>query len=80
MRPDIKVKLQAGHMGINSCLRKARELVFWPGMSSEIRKYTESCDTCAIHNDKQAAEPLFMHEVPGRPWQKVGTYLLSFEV
>ena len=29
MRPDIKVKLHAGHMGINSCLRRARELVFW---------------------------------------------------
>ena len=79
MRPDIKVKLHAGHMGIKSCLRRARELVFWPGMSSEIRQYIESCDTCATHSDKQAAEPLFMHEVPGRPWQNVGTYLLSFE-
>ena len=79
MRPDIKVKLHAGHMGINSCLRRARELVFWPGMSSEIRQYIESCDTCVTHSDKQAAEPLFVHEVPGRPWQKIGTDLLSFE-
>ena len=78
MRPDIKVKVHAGHMGINSCLRRARELVFWPGMSSEIRQYIESYDTCATHSDKQAAEPLFMHEVHGRPWQKVGTDLLSF--
>ena len=71
MRPDIKMKLHAGHMGINSCLRRARELVFWPGMSSEIRQYIESCDTCATHSDKQAAEPLFMHEVPGRPSQRL---------
>ena len=48
-------------------------------MSSEIRQYIESCDTCATHSDKQAAEPLFMHEVSGRPWQKVSTDLLSFE-
>ena len=41
MRPYIKVKLHAGHMGINSCLRRARELVFWPGMSSKIRQYIE---------------------------------------
>ena len=49
MRPDIKVKVHAGYMGINSCLRRARELVFWPDMSSEIRQYIESCDTCATH-------------------------------
>ena len=48
-------------------------------MSSEIRQYIESCDTCATHSDKQAAEQLFLHEIPGRPWQKVGTDLLSFE-
>ena len=54
-------------------------MVFWPGMSSEIQQYIESCDTRATHSDKQAAEPLVMHEVPGRPWQKVGTDLLSFE-
>ena len=52
-------------------------MVFWPGMS-KIRQYVESCDTCATHSDKQAAEPLFMHEVPGRPWQK-GDTDLSFE-
>ena len=60
MLPDIKVKLHAGHMGITSCLRRARELVFWHGMWSEIRQYIESCDTCANHSDKQAAEPLSM--------------------
>ena len=48
-------------------------------MSSEIRQYIESCDTCATHTDKQAAEPLFMHVVPGRPWKKVDIDLLSSE-
>ena len=47
LRPDMKKKIHAGHAGINSCLRRARTLVFWPRMSSEIRQYCEACITCA---------------------------------
>ncbi|KAJ8050047.1 hypothetical protein HOLleu_03082 [Holothuria leucospilota] len=66
----MKEKIHAGHLGINSCLRRARELIFWPGMSSEIRQFIESCGICAAFSDKQASEPLFMHPVPSRPWGK----------
>ena len=31
MRKEMKEKTHAGHSGINSCLRRARELIFWPG-------------------------------------------------
>jgi len=33
---DMKQRVHAGHMGINSCLRCARELIYWPGMSRDI--------------------------------------------
>ena len=36
MRADMKRRIHAGHLGVNSCLRRARDVVFWPGMSSEI--------------------------------------------
>ena len=47
LRQDLKIKVHAGHQGVNSCLRRARDLIFWPGMSADIRAYVESCDTCA---------------------------------
>ena len=73
LRPDLKAKLHAGHLGINSCLRRARELVFWPGMSTDIRQAIEGCTTCAMHAGKQATEPLVMTDVPDRPYSKIGT-------
>ncbi|XP_033100411.1 uncharacterized protein K02A2.6-like [Anneissia japonica] len=79
MRPRIKKKVHAGHMRINSCLRRARELVFWPGMSAQIRQFVESCNICATYSCKQSAEPLYQHPVPDRPWAKVGTYIFSIE-
>ena len=72
LRAGIKEKLHLGHLGINSCLRRARDLIFWPGMSSEIRQYIEGCEICASSSSKQTQEPLIMHDVPSRAWQKVG--------
>ena len=77
IRPEIKMKVHAGHQGIDSCLCRARELVYWPGMSSEIGQYVESCDSCASYVSKQTPETLRMHEVPTRPFQKVGTDLFT---
>lgn len=77
MRYQMMEKVHAGHSGVNSCLRRARELIYWPRMSSEIRSFVESCDVCASHSCKQPPEPLLQHEVPERPWEKVGTDLFT---
>lgn len=78
MRAEMKQKCHAGHLGINSCLRRARELLFWPGMSAEIRQYVQACATCATYADRQPAEPLIITEVPKRPWQRVATDIFSW--
>ena len=72
LRQSLKKRLHVGHLGINSCLRRARDLVYWPGMSKDIRQYIEACSICASHSDKQPSEPLHMHETPTRPWERVG--------
>ena len=77
MRKEVKQKAHAGHMAINACIRRARDLVFWPGLSKEIRQLVESCKTCARHANKQQPETLHMHPVPDRPWAKVGTDLFT---
>jgi transposase InsO family protein len=77
MREDMKKRLHAGHLGINSCLRRARDVIFWPGMTQDIRQYIEGCTVCATFSDRQAPEPLLVHEVCHRPWEKVGSDIFS---
>ena len=79
MRGEMKRKVHAGHSGINSCLRRAREYIYWPGMSSDIRQFVEACNTCASMPDRLPQQPLNQHEVPDRPWQKVGTDIFYIE-
>jgi len=79
LRYDMKQKLHAGHLGINSCLRRARTYLYWPGMSSEIRNFIETCPTCNTIANKQPKQPLKLHDFPERPWQKLGIDIFTIE-
>lgn len=76
-RKEMKDKAHSGHVGINACIRRAKDLIYWPGMSKEIRQYVECCDICSSMPDKQAKEPLIVHETPSRPWEKVATDIFT---
>ena len=43
IRPEIIARSHSSQLGIESCLRKARDSVFWPGMSSEIKEAVSQC-------------------------------------
>ena len=77
MRKEMKERVHCGHVGINSSIRKAKDLIFWPGMSKEIRQFVESCSVCVSMPDQQPKEPLIVHEIPSRPWEKVATDLFT---
>ena len=77
MRKEMKEKAHAGHLGINSCLRRARDLIFWPGMSAELRQYIETCGICAMHTDKQPQETPIIIGTPPWPWQSVASDLFT---
>ena len=49
LRARIKEKLRGAHTGIQSCLRRARETVYWPGMNSDLTDYISKCDICSSY-------------------------------
>ena len=80
MRPEMISRIHSSHLGIETCLRKARDLVFWPSMNSEIKEAVIKCSVCAEYQAKNPKQPMQTHSIPDRPWSKVGTDLkTSFE-
>ena len=79
MRKEILTQIHEGHLGIEKCQRRARDCVFWPGISVEIKDMVKSCQLCLIYSSQQAKEPLQPHELPTRPWQRVGSDLMSWK-
>ena len=79
LRGLMKEKIHASHMGVESCLRRARECIYWPNMSAELKEYIGSCSTCRSFETAPSKETLMSHDIPNRPWEKVGTDLFSIK-
>ena len=44
MRCTIKDHMHSSHLSNESILRRARECIYWPGISTDIKHITESCE------------------------------------
>lgn len=68
MRLDVLDKIHQGHLGISKCRERAKQSVWWPGLSNQIQDMVQSCRTCAKHQVNRP-EPLSPTSFPERPWQ-----------
>uniref|UniRef100_A0A8C7YWC8 Gypsy retrotransposon integrase-like protein 1 n=1 Tax=Oryzias sinensis TaxID=183150 RepID=A0A8C7YWC8_9TELE len=79
LRKEIIQRIHSSHLGVEGCLRRARECVYWPGMTEQIKTHVAKCEICRSLDVKQQRETLLPHEMPNRPWAKVGTDLFCFD-
>ena len=67
-------QIHEGHLGIEKCMLKARDSVFWPGISNDIRETVEKCGICQASS--KAAKPVGnVSDVPPHTWHTLGTDL-----
>ncbi|XP_060075780.1 uncharacterized protein K02A2.6-like [Ylistrum balloti] len=71
--------IHEGHFGMTSCKTRAREALYWPGISGQIEDFVSKCDICCTFRNANTWEPLKSHDIPTGPWEKVGTDLFQFE-
>ena len=59
------------HQRPEACIRRERDVIFWPGIASEIRHLVSQCSTCNSYGAQQQKEPLMLPEIPNMPWSIV---------
>ena len=47
LRPEVISRLHSSHLGIEACLRKARDRVYWRAVKSAIKEAVAKCEVCA---------------------------------
>ena len=80
LRKEMLELVHETHLGTVKCKSRAREVMFWPSMSSDIEEKVANCSICAKVNMKMPPkEPLLNHELPERPWSKVAADIFEYK-
>jgi len=74
LRSEMLNRIHESHLGIEMGKRRARDVLFWPGMGSAIEDKVSNCATCQKTRTKRPKEP---HDRPVKPWSKVATDLFK---
>lgn len=72
MRNQVLDLLHAAHGGTEKMKQRARDVMYWPGMSTDIEETAERCVLCRKHKPRNQRLPMMSHDVPELPWQAVG--------
>ncbi|KAK3737378.1 hypothetical protein QZH41_011513, partial [Actinostola sp. cb2023] len=79
LRKEMKQIIHSSHLGAESCLRRAREVIFWPGMSAEIKEMIVACEICRTYETSPQRETLMPHATCTRPWEQIDVDLFTLD-
>lgn len=71
LRKEMLKRIHASHQGIDASLRKAREILYWPHMSDDIKTAVSECSACQELTPSPAHLPMQTHRIPDLPWKRV---------
>ena len=79
MRSRVLQTIHEGHFGFEKMQLRAREAVFWPGITSDLLQAAQGCEVRQTFSRSQQRETLLPHEVPQGPWEKLGIDFFEFQ-
>ena len=71
--------LHASHLGIEKSLKLARDLLFWPNFSNDIKHMIFSCEICNRLRNNNVKEPMVYTSVPDYPWQLLASDIFTLD-
>ena len=76
LRHRVIQHLHAAHQGVTAMEQRARAIVYWSGMSKDIRETRERCADCNRNAPSQAATPPLPTPPPSTPFDYGGCHYL----
>ena len=79
LRKELMAATHTSHIGVEACIRQARDSLYWPRMTTELKEYIAKCDVCMGRRSEQSKEPIQQHDFVARPWSKVAVDLCDLD-
>ena len=76
MRKELLQRTHQGHMGIEKSKWWATDVLYWPGMNSQISDMISRCTICLEHQQQNTKEPMIPSRIPSKTWEIVATDLV----
>ncbi|XP_018403211.1 PREDICTED: uncharacterized protein LOC108780116 [Cyphomyrmex costatus] len=78
LQRELLLRLHEGHLGLNKCRERARQSIWWLGISKQLKYLVENCPNC-VEQRSNIKMPFVKEAFPNRPWQKVGVDLFKLD-
>ena len=79
LRSRVLQTIHEGHFSFEKMQLRAREAVFWPGITSDLLQAAQGCEVRQTFSRSQQRETLLPHEVPQGPWEKLRIDFFEFQ-
>ena len=77
MRKEMLQLMHESHMGMVHCKQLARDIMYWPGMNTQIEDIVSKCHICQTHRNQQPKEAMKSSEIPTAPWSILAADVLD---
>ena len=78
-RQNVLKLIHSTHLGIVKCKQRAREVVYWPGMNTDIEELINNCESCAAFQKHQPNQPLKPLPLPNFPFERISLDIFEFQ-
>ena len=69
LRPGMLRRTYSSHLVAETCLRKARYVIYWSTMNSEVKNFISNCSPCNDYLQNNNKETLISHPIPSKSWK-----------
>ena len=76
---EIIHRIHEGHMGISKCHERAKQFVWWIGLSTQLSHLVTNCPQC-VEERINYREEFVKEDFPTRPWQKISIDLFKHQI
>ena len=67
--------VHGSHLGIQKCKQRAKDVLYWPGITTQIEDLVQNCAVCARYQRSNTKEQCHSPPLSYRSWEKVGADL-----
>ena len=77
MRNEMLKQIHRSHIGMEGCLRRAREVLYSPLMNAEVKDFISKYSVCQSYRPDQCRKDMHPYPVPSCPWSMLVADLLE---